>query len=157
MKTKRGQAAWYGFDLDGTLAYHGEGDSLDHIGDPIPSMIRRAQEYLARGEEVRIVTARVAPEFADAEEQAAKIRNWCEKHIGERLTVQAHKNGGMVLLYDDRAVGVRRNAGVLLNRPEISLEAATKRVEEVFFNRTDIRMDPRIAEAIAHEVLKCAD
>lgn len=101
------------FDLDGTLAFHGEGDDIDTIGAPIPAMVELAKRFLTDGIEVRIITARVAPEYTDNAEQRAMIQAWCLEHLGEVVPVQAHKCGRMERLYDDRAYGVVRNEGQL--------------------------------------------
>jgi hypothetical protein len=94
-------------------AYHDEGADVDHVGAPIPGMVDLARRFLDDGVEVRIITARVAPEYDDNEEQRAIIRAWCIKHLGTVIPVQAHKCGRMERLYDDRAYGVQRNTGVL--------------------------------------------
>jgi hypothetical protein len=102
---------WIGFDLDSTLAYHEPGESIDIIGDPIPMMLARVMEYLNKGMEVRIVTARVEqpndPVFVQV--QRMLIHNWCVKHIGRPLKIQANKDFAMIKLYDDRAVQVIPN------------------------------------------------
>jgi len=104
---------YVGFDLDGTLAIHEEGADVDHVGAPIPEMVALAKRYLDDDVEVRIITARVAPEYSDREVQRAMIEAWCQEHLGEIVPVQAHKCGRMERLYDDRAVGVVRNEGIL--------------------------------------------
>jgi hypothetical protein len=49
---------WIGVDLDGTLAHYSEWKGPDSIGEPVPLMLARVKEWLAKGLEVRIVTAR---------------------------------------------------------------------------------------------------
>jgi hypothetical protein len=151
--------AWYGFDLDGTLAIHHPGDGVATIGPPIPKTVKLVQDLLADGQEVRIVTARVSPEWNDQAEQTAMIQDWCEKHIGARLPVQAHKNGGMLMLFDDRATGIQRNTGIPIHKLHLAIdrEVAAQRIERVFWERTGITIDPRVALAIAHEVLQTAE
>lgn len=113
-KIKRGRAAWIGYDLDGTLAVHEEGASIDHVGPPIAAMVARLKQHVAEGYEVRIVTARVCrnqdPE--DRQAQFELVEAWCLEHLGFVPEITSEKDFAMVRLYDDRAVGVRRNEGV---------------------------------------------
>ena len=51
---------WIGVDLDGTLAKYDRRVSIETIGDPIPSMVRRIKSWIDRGVPVKIFTARVA-------------------------------------------------------------------------------------------------
>lgn len=116
------QRGWIGVDLDGTLAeYHAWSGGV--IGNPIPLMVERVKAWLARGIEVRIMTARVglaggfsqeSRRHADehfAEEQRALIEAWCSVHIGRVLEITASKDFRMVELWDDRAVQVVPNTG----------------------------------------------
>lgn len=119
-------SGWIGVDLDGTLAEYGGWKGPDHIGAPIPAMVERVKKWLAEGVEVRIVTARVAQterfvnesqmvdgaEFAT--QQRVLIRDWCERHIGQRLKVTASKDFAMIELWDDRAIRVETNTGRIL-------------------------------------------
>lgn len=118
---------WIGVDLDGTLAETIDWTKGCGIGDPIPTMVERVKWWLAEGEEVRILTARVAVtnefspisnRFADEEfrdEQIELIEAWCEKHIGQRLPITSQKDFKMSCLYDDRCVQVERNTGRLID------------------------------------------
>lgn len=120
---------WIGVDLDGTLAFHTTGKGVLHIGDPIPEMVNRVRGWLAKGQEVRIMTARVGstggytldlsgreyfdgPQFAEM--QRKMIQQWCLEHIGQVLQVTASKDYAMIRLYDDRAVQVEINTGRLV-------------------------------------------
>ena len=116
---------WIGVDLDGTLAHFEPGDEISTIGAPIPTMVRRVIEWLAMGFTVKIVTARVAGsgkhngdgildsnEFADLQQEL--IGNWTERHVGKRLEATATKDFQMIRLYDDRAVQVITNQGLLV-------------------------------------------
>lgn len=112
---------WIGVDLDGTLAHY-DGWNGGAIGEPIPAMVRRVEDWLATGREVRVFTARVAAtgkrkatgevdsqEFADA--QRLLIQDWTQRHFGARLPVTAVKDFACAELWDDRAVRVERNTG----------------------------------------------
>ena len=104
-------AGWTGVDLDGTLAKHESGESVDHIGEPIPAMVERVRAWLAEGRVVKIMTARVS--FSDAPDQIILIQDWCLKHLGAVLDITCTKDGAMKELWDDRAVGIVRNEGTL--------------------------------------------
>lgn len=111
---------WIGVDLDGTLAVYDGWKGLDHIGDPIPRMVKNVQQWLSEGKEVRIFTARVSREFSGMVdrsempiEQIRKvIEDWCEEHIGKVLPITCIKDFGMVVLWDDRCIQVVTNTGL---------------------------------------------
>lgn len=102
-------SGWIGVDLDGTLAEYGGWQGADHIGAPVPLMLARVKEWLARGIEVRIFTARVA--LDEDGSVVASIEAWCEEHVGQKLAVTCQKDYGMVELWDDRCVQVIPNTG----------------------------------------------
>lgn len=103
---------WYGVDFDGTLAVHEEGSGIAGLGRPIPAMVTRVKKMLREGKVVKIFTARVGNrEAAEVEEQTAKIKAWCKEHLGQELEVTATKDYNLELLFDDRAVGIKRNTG----------------------------------------------
>lgn len=98
---------WIGVDLDGTLAHYTGWKGPDHIGDPIPAMVQRVTAWLAKGQEVRIFTAR-----AGVPEQVPYVHEWCLKHLGLVLVVTNVKDFAMIELWDDRCVRVVPNTGV---------------------------------------------
>lgn len=102
---------WIGVDLDGTLAYYDGWKGPSHIGDPIPLMAERVKRWLALGMDVRIVTAR-----AGRASEAAIVSKWCEVHFGKALPVTDRKDYAMVALWDDRAVAVETNTGIVVKR-----------------------------------------
>lgn len=100
-------SGWIGVDLDGTLAeYHGWNGGV--IGKPIPSMLARVKEWLAKEQQVKIFTARVC---TGDTEQIALIKSWCVQHIGQELEVTATKDFMMIELWDDRAIQIIPNTG----------------------------------------------
>jgi len=104
------EGGWVGVDLDGTLAEHTEDKSI--IGPPVPKMVVRVKDWLDRGEDVRILTARVSsPDPAQNWQTKKMIRDWCREHIGQELPITNEKDAGMIELWDDRAVGVERDTG----------------------------------------------
>jgi hypothetical protein len=108
-------SGWIGVDLDGTLATYGGWQGPDHIGEPVPAMVERVQEWIAEGRDVRIFTARVwCSESGDpwpAEHARRAIEDWCLRHIGRVLPITCQKDYGMIELWDDRAVQVEINTG----------------------------------------------
>lgn len=114
---------WIGVDLDGTLAHYEGWKGIDHIGEPIPAMVDRVQEWLTEKKDVRIFTARVSglyiftansPQFKEAERALYHVREWCKKHIGVPLPVTAVKDQQMIMLWDDRCTKVETNTGAVV-------------------------------------------
>ena len=106
--------AWWGFDLDGTVAFYetwGDGS----IGAPIKPMIRRIKQYLKQGRVVKFVTARVHPSHGlEAVTERQKIEVFCQEHFGQVLPVVCEKDMHMIALFDDRAEQVIPNKGILV-------------------------------------------
>ena len=94
-------------DLDATLAHYDGWKGEDHIGTPIPKMIERVREWLVKGDEVVIFTARVH----NGEHAVKVIEDWCEEHIGTVLEVTNVKRPEFSDFWDDRAVRVDANTG----------------------------------------------
>lgn len=109
------KGGWRGVDLDGTLAVYDGWQGPYHIGEPIPLMVERVKKWLAKGEWVKIFTARVCD--GDPKTRLA-IEDWCEKHIGQRLEVTNMKDYGMIEIWDDRAVQVIPNTGIRVGRED---------------------------------------
>mgnify|MGYP001564134842 CR=1 FL=1 len=136
--------SWIGVDLDGTLARDVDLEEYDPlvVGDPVPAMVARVQRWIAEGREVRVVTARVAPDGTPERMEVvagarAAIRAWCLRHVGVALPATCVKDQGMLQLWDDRAVQVERNTG------ESSLD--------------HVRKQRDIAHRIAHRLPLCPD
>lgn len=115
---------WIGVDFDGTLAeYHGWSDEL---GKPIPQMVERIHRWMAMGKKVKIFTARVGCSGSISEidvddeifaaRQRKLIEDWCQKNLGFKLEVTASKDYAMEELWDDRAVQVECNTGIVIGR-----------------------------------------
>jgi hypothetical protein len=113
---------WIGVDLDATLSYYTEWKGPTHIGKPIPAMVRRVEKWLRDGKDVRIVTARVAPDNHQSKKVPevslavvrATIRQWLRDNIkgGEKIKIITHKKDkDMAELWDDRVVQVEPNTG----------------------------------------------
>jgi len=101
---------WVGVDLDATLAFY-EGWIPNHIGAPIPAMVDRVKEWLKQGKKVKIMTARMAHD--EDGQEAKRIGDWTELHCGQRLEATCSKDYGMIEQWDDRAVRVMANTGMV--------------------------------------------
>ena len=127
---------WIGIDLDGTLAEYDGWKGVEHIGKPIPSMVKRVKAWIIEGKDVRIFTARVCmsqskKDFTTAYEAIAA---WCRKYIGKELKITAEKDWKMIKLWDDRCVSVIPNTGEIIpldsNERVKELEAERDRLWE---------------------------
>ncbi len=99
--------SWIGFDLDGTLAYQEEGQN-DTIGQPIMHMVYMVKDYVEKGYDVRIFTAR-----AGSQDEIKKVNAWLKDNGMEGVTVTNVKEQGMIMLFDDKAIRVEHNTGNL--------------------------------------------
>ena len=100
-------SGWIGVDLDCTLAHYDGWRGIEHIGAPIQPMLARVKDWLSKGIEVRIFTAR-----ANNPDKIPVIESWCLKHIGQVLAVTCVKDYGCIEIWDDRAVRVLANQGI---------------------------------------------
>lgn len=103
---------WIGVDLDGTLAHYEKFEGPEIIGEPIEPMVNRVKQWLEDGKNVKIMTARAAPQKGvrpqDVEEA---IRKWCVENIGQELEITFQKDQNMEELWDDRAIQIIKNTG----------------------------------------------
>lgn len=106
-----GYNGWIGVDLDGTLAIYDGWVSANHIGEPVPKMLARVLDWISKGIEVRILTARADQDNEDFDDFARAWIEWSQKHIGKVLAVTNRKDYQMIQLWDDRAVQVIPNTG----------------------------------------------
>lgn len=102
---------WIGVDLDGTLAQYDSYRGDDHVGAPIDPLVKKVRVWIQEGRDVRLFTAR-KPHPA--------IRRWMKEHLGKILPITNVKDSHMILLVDDRAVGVERNTGKLDNEERVA-------------------------------------
>lgn len=107
---------WVGVDLDGTLAIYNGWKGANHIGEPIEPMVQIVKQLIASGATVKIFTARVCSAQPEEEINAAKeaIAEWTLKHIGKALEATAEKDWNMIEYYDDRAIKVLYNTGLII-------------------------------------------
>ena len=95
-------------DLDKTLAFHKDWGT-DFIGKPIPKMMRLVKSMLAQGKDVVIFTAR-----ANNAKEIGKVQDWLEEHGLPRLRVTNIKLPEFERIWDDRAVAVVPNKGIII-------------------------------------------
>jgi hypothetical protein len=111
--------AYIAVDFDGTLA-----KTVTHVwngplGDPVPEMLKRVQEKLDQGVQVKIFTARVSLRNEDGElqpmggiaEVRGRLQDWTEKYLGKRLDIVCCKCHNVIEIWDDRARQVIRDTG----------------------------------------------
>jgi hypothetical protein len=110
-----------GVDFDGTMSLYDGYKGPDVCGDPIGAMIDRIKGWLADGDEVVVLTARVHPSGEATDVQAAyeTIRAFCVENLGQELEVTCMKDPMMVEIWDDRAVRVDENTGLISDQADI--------------------------------------
>lgn len=111
-------------DLDGTLAeYHGW-KGVDHIGKIIPRMAKRLSGWIAAGHKVVIYTARANDKGA-----IPYIKAYLKEHGFPPLEVTNIKRKEFTEFWDDRAIGIERNTGMLIaecqEEPKTGCDSAT--------------------------------
>jgi hypothetical protein len=116
---------WVGFDFDETLRRYDD--------TPIEAMVVIAKSYLESGIEIRIISARFAPDRDSpwimsngGPDQERVVQDWCEVHLGIRPACQWGKSPGMIKFYDDKAVRVMANTGIDLYA---TLHAAARKIK----------------------------
>lgn len=119
------QQGWYACDLDGTLAHYEGWVAPDSIGAPIPAMVAKIKAHLAKGDIVKIYTARVFglvagyqdgknPLYMDSKKAYYAIEEYCKEHLGQVLEITCMKDLGMIRCYDDRAIQIVENTGLTI-------------------------------------------
>lgn len=99
---------WIGVDFDGTLATYPPPKG-QKLGNPISPMVTRVKTWLKQGRNIRILTARAASPAA-----LPYINEWCLAHLGVVLPITDKKDYDMIELWDDRAIAVECNTGLVL-------------------------------------------
>jgi hypothetical protein len=107
---------WIGVDFDGTLAYY-DGYTQGEVGEPIMPMINRVRRWLAEGKTVKVMTARASGDNPTPDILA--IQKFCQEHLGQSLDVTCIKDQGMEELWDDRAVRVIKNTGLISDGSDV--------------------------------------
>jgi hydroxymethylpyrimidine pyrophosphatase-like HAD family hydrolase len=99
---------WIGVDLDGTLAHYEGWKGATHIGDAVPRMLERVKDWIDKGHQVKIFTARANDPIS-----IPYIKLWLEQNGLPELEITATKDFAMIVLWDDRCVQVVPNTGEL--------------------------------------------
>jgi len=113
-------------DFDGTLARQDDIDDgrydPSRVGEPVPAMVERVRRWLARGDEVVVLTARVHPSHeGEVAASKAAIEGFCAEQFGRTLQVTCMKDSMMDRFYDDKAVRVEKNTGRIVGFMEDEL------------------------------------
>ena len=103
-------------DFDSTLAHYDKWRGPTHTGKPIWSMLKRVRGWIKGGETVVIFTARASNKTA-----IKAIEKWCCQWLGKKLRVTNVKGKDAELFYDDRAVKVTPNKGLIEGMMESKL------------------------------------
>jgi len=102
---------WIAVDLDGTLMVWQ--DNGVTMGAPIMVMVNRVKGWLAKGQEVRVFTARISHKDEEFKNEVVKaIKQWCVENIGQELEVTNVKDFHCIQIWDDKAVRVIKNTGM---------------------------------------------
>jgi hypothetical protein len=152
-----GSKAWWGFDVDKTIAVDEGKVRGGVIGAPIKPLIRRMKHYLRQGRNVAIVTARIHPDNADAILQRALVRQFLIDNLGVedaiKVALRYDKDRHMIVLFDDRVEQVIPNKGILVK------EELRRAVEALRDIAGSVRGEPygRHAALAAREALDSLD
>jgi hypothetical protein len=124
-------------DFDKTLAVYTEWKGAGVLGEPIMPMVNRVKQWLAEGKIVKIFTARVWHDdtprrLGEALASRVAIEDWCEKYFGQRLEVTCEKDIGILEIWDDRAVQVIPNTGIVVEEENERLKDLLKRIHSHF-------------------------
>lgn len=115
------QTPKHAVDFDGTLSVFTEYEGPGVVGEPIPLMVERVRRWLAAGEEVIILTARVHPQHGEEETSVATaaINKFCVEQFGKELPVTHCKDFTITDIWDDRAVRVVQNTGEISDGTDV--------------------------------------
>lgn len=119
---------WIGVDLDGTLAMYDKWRGIEHIGEPVPIMLKRVKQWIKEGKRVKIFTARICDGKVETQEVITK---WLIKNLGFALEVTNVKDYGMIELWDDRAVQVIPNTGYSIEERNFMISASEDRYSPI--------------------------
>jgi hypothetical protein len=100
---------WIGVDFDGTLAVGHLDPKPDELGEPIEPMLNFVKSLISEGRRVKIFTARVGQPGA-----TQHIERWLIKHGIGGLEITNVKDWYCDKIYDDKAIQVVRNMGLIL-------------------------------------------
>tara|TARA_R110000803_G_scaffold83827_2_gene149872 strand:+ start:358 stop:675 length:318 start_codon:yes stop_codon:yes gene_type:complete len=97
-------------DLDGTLAHYDKWRGVEHVGEPIPAMVKKLNDWVAQGHNVTLFTARVS-DAEEAPDAGHYIGKWILKHELPITEITCIKKKKFDLFVDDKAISVIKNEG----------------------------------------------
>ena len=106
-------------DLDKTLATHESVWGIHKIGEPIQPMVEKAKEWLRKGYEITIFTARMSHTGEELEKQIKLITDFLKNAGLPNLHKTAIKSKHFTHFVDDRAYHVVRNTGIISDKIDI--------------------------------------
>ena len=112
---------WIGVDLDGTLAVAEPWQGFEHIGKPVPNMLKRVKIWIQMGYRVKILTARAQ----DPDSAIPPIKKWLNKHgFKYHSLLMGKPRGGNYHWIDNHLVKATRYNGTFgdLVRKEVTIE-----------------------------------
>ena len=112
-------------DLDGTLAKDDGWKGISHIGEPVPAMLARVKEWIGRGKNIVIFTARASDNAA-----IPYIEDWLTTNGIGGLKITNVKTEDIDEIWDNIAVRVEKNTGqriskLMNNEPTAEAVAST--------------------------------
>lgn len=136
---------WIGFDLDGTLAKYDGWKGIEHIGEPVDTMVIIAKMLHRIGKKIKVLTARVAPRDDGEGGDKAKryVEAWCKKNLGFVPEITHEKDASMAALFDDRAVAVEQNTGKVLGGWPDFLPKASDKAKKAVLGKTEKKAGAR--------------
>lgn len=147
---------WIGFDLDGTLAKYDGWNGIDHIGEPVESMVLLARLLHWLGNKIKILTARVAPRKGENDSEKARkyVEEWCQKNLGFVPEVTYIKDASMVALVDDRAVAVEQNTGRILGGWQDAIPKPSEKARKAALGMARV-VEKKAAPSIRERLVRC--
>lgn len=136
---------WIGFDLDGTLAKYDGWKGIEHIGEPVDTMVIIAKMLHRIGKKIKVLTARVAPrDDGEGGDKAKKyVEEWCKKNLGFVPEITYEKDASMAALFDDRAVAVEQNTGKVLGGWPDFLPKASEKAKKAVLGKIEKKAGAR--------------
>lgn len=118
-RDEKDSLSWIGVGLDGVLSERRDDGLAGEIGPPIPDMVARVRDWVKyKRIRVRILTPRAA-----TPEGAEQVSQWVKKHRLDYLEFTSQKDLHMVEFWDDRAVQVISNLGVVVGQSPNNLDS----------------------------------
>lgn len=104
-------------DFDATMAEYEHWQGHQHLGEPVPEMVQKINDALAKGSKIVVFTARVYPgdswqEALEATESYVFIASWCKQVFGSVFPITCLKTRWADEIWDDKGRGVVPNTGM---------------------------------------------